>query len=288
MPAGRRRRPGPGRADDRHRAAPGAGARSGDRQTLAVRGVVLFGHVGAFVYEGDTPLAERRAAALSLDTTPLAELLGRVELREYRSIPGHRRDRRQLQHLSADRAARDAERSPTCCDCGPPPKTRSPPGPASPTAPRSGAGWRMGAPPGARGPCRCRPQPQWWPSKTSAGSATESGAAAAGVPATFTGEVADPLGELLGRYARTHTPFTTAGAAAYRPGTAGDGRRAGPAGQPGDSWRPAGRRGVLRRRPQIPGDPGHPPAAPSNGATPTCCGFCGGVRWRRCAPRSSR
>jgi ATP-dependent Lhr-like helicase len=35
-----------------------------------------------------------------------------------------------------------------------------------------------------------------------------------GVPATFTEEVADPLGELVGRYARTHTPFTTADAAA--------------------------------------------------------------------------
>ena len=34
------------------------------------------------------------------------------------------------------------------------------------------------------------------------------------MPAAFTEEVADPLGELLGRYARTHTPFTTAEAAA--------------------------------------------------------------------------
>lgn len=35
-----------------------------------------------------------------------------------------------------------------------------------------------------------------------------------GVPATFTESVKDPLGELLGRYARTHGPFTTADAAA--------------------------------------------------------------------------
>ena len=34
------------------------------------------------MYEGDSPLAERRAAALSLDSVLLAELLGRVELRE--------------------------------------------------------------------------------------------------------------------------------------------------------------------------------------------------------------
>src|SRR6201991_3810465 len=42
---------------------------------------LLFGYVGAFMYEGDSPLAERRAAALSLDSVLLAELLGRVELR---------------------------------------------------------------------------------------------------------------------------------------------------------------------------------------------------------------
>ena len=43
---------------------------------------LLFGYVAAFMYEGDSPLAERRAAALSLDPTLLAELLGRAELRE--------------------------------------------------------------------------------------------------------------------------------------------------------------------------------------------------------------
>jgi ATP-dependent Lhr-like helicase len=43
---------------------------------------LLFDYVGAFMYEGDQPLAERRAAALALDTTLLAELLGTAELRE--------------------------------------------------------------------------------------------------------------------------------------------------------------------------------------------------------------
>ena len=43
---------------------------------------LLFGYVAAFMYEGDNPLAERRAAALSLDQGLLAELLGRAELRE--------------------------------------------------------------------------------------------------------------------------------------------------------------------------------------------------------------
>lgn len=41
-----------------------------------------FGYVSAFMYEGDVPLAERRAQALSLDRSLLAEIMGREELRE--------------------------------------------------------------------------------------------------------------------------------------------------------------------------------------------------------------
>lgn len=70
---------------------------------------LLFGYVGAFMYEGDSPLAERRAAALSLDSTLLAELLGRVELRDLLDPEVIAATARQLQHLSAERAARDAE-----------------------------------------------------------------------------------------------------------------------------------------------------------------------------------
>jgi ATP-dependent Lhr-like helicase len=43
---------------------------------------LMFGYIGQFMYEGDQPLAERRAAALALDATMLAELLGTAELRE--------------------------------------------------------------------------------------------------------------------------------------------------------------------------------------------------------------
>ena len=43
---------------------------------------LLFGYVAQFLYEGDSPLAERRAAALSLDPKLLNEILGRGELRE--------------------------------------------------------------------------------------------------------------------------------------------------------------------------------------------------------------
>jgi hypothetical protein len=43
---------------------------------------LLFNFVGNFIYEGDAPLAERRAQALALDHTQLRELLGGAELRE--------------------------------------------------------------------------------------------------------------------------------------------------------------------------------------------------------------
>lgn len=43
---------------------------------------ILFTYTGAFMYEGDSPLAEKRAAALSLDPALLAQLLGAVELRD--------------------------------------------------------------------------------------------------------------------------------------------------------------------------------------------------------------
>ena len=41
-----------------------------------------FSYVSAFMYEGDVPLAERRAQALSLDRSLLAEIMGRQELRD--------------------------------------------------------------------------------------------------------------------------------------------------------------------------------------------------------------
>ncbi len=70
---------------------------------------LLFGYVGAFMYADDAPLAERRAAALSLDTSLLAQLLGRVDLRELLD-PGVIADViARLQRLAPERQARDAE-----------------------------------------------------------------------------------------------------------------------------------------------------------------------------------
>ncbi|RQP11771.1 MAG: DEAD/DEAH box helicase [Microbacteriaceae bacterium] len=70
---------------------------------------LLFGYVAAFLYEGDSPLAERRAAALSLDPGLLAELLGRAELRELLDPEVIAQTESELQRLAPDRRARDAE-----------------------------------------------------------------------------------------------------------------------------------------------------------------------------------
>ncbi|MET1016789.1 MAG: ATP-dependent helicase, partial [Leifsonia flava] len=70
---------------------------------------LLFGYVGAFMYEGDSPLAERRAAALAIDSTLLAELLGRVELRELLDPAVIDDTERELQRLAPDRRAKGLE-----------------------------------------------------------------------------------------------------------------------------------------------------------------------------------
>jgi ATP-dependent Lhr-like helicase len=45
-------------------------------------GTLLFDYLAAYMYEGDAPLAERRAGALALDRELLRELLGQEELRD--------------------------------------------------------------------------------------------------------------------------------------------------------------------------------------------------------------
>src|SRR3954447_21509985 len=73
---------------------------------------LLFGYVAQFLYEGDSPLAERRAAALALDPTLLSELLGRGEgaaLRDLLDPEAVTRTERELQPLTPERAARHAE-----------------------------------------------------------------------------------------------------------------------------------------------------------------------------------
>ena len=177
---------------------------------------LLFGYVGAFMYEGDTPLAERRAAALSLDSTLLAELLGRVELRELLDPEVVVATGRQLQHLSADRAARDAEAVADLLRLLGPLTEDEVADRASIADGTDIRGWLEGLRAARRALTVSFAGRSWWVAIEDIGRLRDGVGAAVpvGVPAAFTEEVADPLGELLGRYARTHTPFTTAQAAA--------------------------------------------------------------------------
>jgi ATP-dependent Lhr-like helicase len=70
---------------------------------------LLFGYVGAFVYEGDVPLAEKKAAALSLDATLLAELLGKDGLKQLLDASVIASTEADLQGLSTERQATGAE-----------------------------------------------------------------------------------------------------------------------------------------------------------------------------------
>ena len=67
---------------------------------------LLFSYVASFLYDGDAPLAERRAQALAVDQAQLRELLGDAELREL--LDGDAIDdiEQQLQRLAADYRAK--------------------------------------------------------------------------------------------------------------------------------------------------------------------------------------
>ena len=70
---------------------------------------LVFAYVAAYIYEQDAPLAERKAQALTLDRTLLAELLGQGELRELID-PGVLEElEAELQRLARDRLARDPD-----------------------------------------------------------------------------------------------------------------------------------------------------------------------------------
>jgi ATP-dependent Lhr-like helicase len=174
---------------------------------------LLFGYVGAFMYEGDSPLAERRAAALSLDSVLLAELLGRVELRELLDPQVIVSTTRQLQHLSDDRKARDAEGIADLLRVlGPLTEAEI----AERCTTTEVGGWLDGLQASKRALTVSFADRTWWVAVEDIGLLRDGIGVAVpvGVPTAYTESVDDPLGELLGRYARTHGPFTTHDAAA--------------------------------------------------------------------------
>jgi ATP-dependent Lhr-like helicase len=70
---------------------------------------LLFSYVASFLYDGDAPLAERRAQALAVDQRQLRELLGDAELRELLDAESMDGVERQLQRLDPQYRARSAD-----------------------------------------------------------------------------------------------------------------------------------------------------------------------------------
>lgn len=63
---------------------------------------ILFSYLATFVYDGDLPLAERRAQALTVDAKQLRELLGEAALRELFDVELLTQTERQLQRFERE------------------------------------------------------------------------------------------------------------------------------------------------------------------------------------------
>ncbi|MCX5386073.1 ATP-dependent helicase [Streptomyces sp. NBC_00083] len=171
---------------------------------------LLFGYVAQFLYEGDSPLAERRAAALSLDSRLLSELLGQAELRELLDADVLAELEQELQWLTEDRRIKDGEGVADLL------RVLGPLTDAELATRGAEPGWAPELE-AARRAVRVRiAGTEHWAAIEDAGRLRDALGTAlpVGVPEAFTEPVKDPLGDLLSRYARTHGPFTSALAAA--------------------------------------------------------------------------
>ncbi|WP_338320250.1 ATP-dependent helicase [Streptomyces lonarensis] len=171
---------------------------------------LLFGYVAQYLYEGDSPLAERRAAALSLDSRLLSELLGQAELRELLDADVLAELEQELQWLARDRRIKDTEGTADAL------RVLGPLTDEELTARGGRPDWATELATTRRA-IRVRiGGREHWAAVEDAGRLRDALGAAlpVGVPEAFTEPVAEPLVDLLARFARTHGPFTTSEAAA--------------------------------------------------------------------------
>ncbi len=178
---------------------------------------LLFGYVGAFMYEGDSPLAERRAAALSVDPALLSELLGKVEMRELLDPEIMTQFEREIQRLDPDRRARGVEGVADLLRMLGPLDAeevalRLEPTASDPAAMGALARAHLDELIAAR-----RAIPVTIAGITRVAAIEDAGrlrdalgaALPVGIPNAFLEPLPDPLGDLVARYARTHGPFTS-------------------------------------------------------------------------------
>ena len=169
---------------------------------------LLFGYVAEFIYATDAPLAERRASLLALDSGLLSELLGQVDMRELLDAGVVATVGRELQRLTARYRVTDKEGvADLLRELGPL------------NAEALAARFHGDAP--ARAVAELTEahraievtiagERRWAAIEDAARLRDALGVALPqAIPAAFLQPVVDPLRDLLSRYARTHTPFTT-------------------------------------------------------------------------------
>jgi ATP-dependent Lhr-like helicase len=175
---------------------------------------LLFDYVATYMYEGDTPSAERRAAALSLDRELLRELLGQEELRELIDPEALAEVEDSLQHRSEAARAKDRDALQqilrrlgdlTTAEC------------EQRVAESYSAGSMLQKLERERRAARVHVAgEERWIASEDAGMYRDALGVPppAGHPETFLAEVPEAMAALVRRYARTHGPFPTAQLAA--------------------------------------------------------------------------
>ncbi len=170
---------------------------------------LMFGYVANFLYDGDAPLAERRAQALSVDQAQLRDLIGDAELRDLLDASEIAAVEIQLQHLEPERRARSTDAvHDLLLEIGDLSAeelaARTEPGVADVAIPALLSSRRIVSLPVAS-------QSRYVAIEDAARYRDALGAPLPpGIPEALRMPVADPTGDLVSRYARTHGPFTPA------------------------------------------------------------------------------
>lgn len=165
--------------------------------------------MAGFLYDGDGPAAERRAMAITLDRRLLAQLLGEGEIGELISTDVVASVELELQRLTGDRRRGPDGLHDLLRDLGPLTlrdlELRC-------EDPQSALGELQAARRVVE--VRLAGRPTWAAIEDAARLRDALGCQLPpGVPAVFAEPVEDPLGDVIGRYARTHAPFPASQAA---------------------------------------------------------------------------
>jgi ATP-dependent helicase Lhr and Lhr-like helicase len=169
---------------------------------------LLFSYVGNFIYDGDAPLAERRAQALVLDQAELRGLLGEAELRELfdaETIASVERDLLRLREPTLRHADDVHDLLLLLGDLTEEDLRARAHDPATiPAILKELTAARRVAQASIAG------EPRYFAAEDAGKLRDALGVMPpAGLPSTFLAPTTDALRELISRYARTHAPFTT-------------------------------------------------------------------------------